>query len=48
MPDVKGESNLVDNAFGAEDDNEKVYGSTIHPLIDATLLGGSSFLFAYG
>lgn len=48
QPEMKSECSLVDNAFGPEDDNEKVYDSTVRPLIDASLQGGSSYLFAYG
>ena len=47
-PQFNSEANLVDNAFGPTDDNEKVYSSIINPLIDLSLNGGSCFLFAYG
>ena len=47
-PLCKSEANLVDFAFGPEDDNQKVYDSIVGPLIDLSLQGGFAVLFAYG
>lgn len=47
-PKFNSENNSVDNAFGPEDDNQKVYQDIINPLIDLSLNGGFAVLFAYG
>ena len=41
-------SNLVDFAFGGEDQNQKIYEMVMFPLIDLALKGGMCSVFAYG
>ena len=48
QPRLKANSYQVDFAFGQQDDNQTVYESIMHPLIDQALKGGISSLFAYG
>ena len=48
LPSMKSEAHLVDNSFGGQDQNDKVYTSVIYPLIDLCFEGGLSSIFAYG
>ena len=48
LPTLTPKSNLVDFAFGGNDNNQKIYENVMFPLIDLAMKGGMCSVFAYG